>query len=374
MYPYTEENTVQKQFQPKPIDPQNPFDNPMENRKYHTGYQRILPQVLLPGYEIPLYPEQGERRGIRKCMNAAGLGALCFSVISQLLVSILLSLVVVGLGGNRSEGMAYLESSSIQYALMLLVFSTLNITIAIVGCRLMRTPVRDLFQTEGLSLPLTLRYAVIGIGLQFLAGTLWQLLQQLFSIDQVNVSVDMITSAIGAKSIVAMILYACIIGPIGEEMLFRGFIMKTLSRVSTRFAIIVSALLFGFMHGNFQQAILAFLLGLFLGKIDQRHNSLVPSIIVHIVINTNATLLTLPEMVLPENIATVISSILSLGYIILAIVGIVFWFWKERKQPLPYPTQKQAIRSRLIWTSPLLLAAFAVMILLTIVNEVSLRA
>lgn len=37
--PFTEETTGQ-------IDPQNPFDNALENSAYRTDYRRFLPQIL----------------------------------------------------------------------------------------------------------------------------------------------------------------------------------------------------------------------------------------------------------------------------------------------------------------------------------------
>ena len=65
---------------------------------------------------------------------------------------------------------------------------------------------------------------------------------------------------------------------------------------------------------------------------------------------------------LPENIGNV--AILPLEFVVLAlaVMGIAFWFGKERKEPLPYPTQKQATRNRVFWSSPLLLLAFAALL------------
>lgn len=45
--PFTEETTGQ-------IDPQNPFDNALENSAYRTDYRRFLPQILLPGSDTPV--------------------------------------------------------------------------------------------------------------------------------------------------------------------------------------------------------------------------------------------------------------------------------------------------------------------------------
>ena len=146
-----------------------------------------------------------------------------------------------------------------------------------------------------------------------------------------------------------------------EDLLFRGFLMKSLSAVSVRFGIVTSALLFGLMHGNFQQFILGFVMGLFVGKIVARHNSVLPSILVHMAVNTNSMVLSLLQEKLPEKVANV--GILPFGMAVLAfsIMGVLFWLLYERRQPLPYPTQKQATRSRTAMFSPVLVLAVVVL-------------
>lgn len=63
----------------------------------------------------------------------------------------------------------------------------------------------------------------------------------------------------------AMFLYACILGPLAEELLFRGLVLRTLAPFGKKLAIFVSALLFGLFHGNLLQTPYAFVMGLVLG-------------------------------------------------------------------------------------------------------------
>lgn len=63
----------------------------------------------------------------------------------------------------------------------------------------------------------------------------------------------------------AMFLYVCILGPVAEELLFRGVVLRTLATFGKKLAIFVSALLFGLFHGNLLQTPYAFVLGLVLG-------------------------------------------------------------------------------------------------------------
>ena len=97
-----------------------------------------------------------------------------------------------------------------------------------------------------------------------------------------------------------------ILAPIVEEMVFRGAILRTLlllggrgndqssmlnaqsSKLKAFFAILISALLFGAVHGNVQQFVHATLIGLLLGWMYYRTNSIVPGIVFHWINNTAA--------------------------------------------------------------------------------------
>ena len=63
--------------------------------------------------------------------------------------------------------------------------------------------------------------------------------------------------------------------------------------------------MFGFSR-QYPQAILAFILGVFLAHITIKHNSILPAIIVHAVVNSFSILNTIGYEYLGENIATII--------------------------------------------------------------------
>ncbi len=79
----------------------------------------------------------------------------------------------------------------------------------------------------------------------------------------------------------AMFLYACVLGPVAEELLFRGILLRTLAPFSKKLAIFVSALLFGLFHGNLLQAPYAFVLGLVLGYVALQYR-LIWAMLLHV--------------------------------------------------------------------------------------------
>lgn len=86
-------------------------------------------------------------------------------------------------------------------------------------------------------------------------------------------------------------LYIVIIGPICEELVFRGAIMRKLERYGANFAIIVSSLLFGLYHIILFQSLFAFLIGLILGYTAGRF-SLKWAVLLHMLNNGLAVLST----------------------------------------------------------------------------------
>ena len=87
-----------------------------------------------------------------------------------------------------------------------------------------------------------------------------------------------------------------ILAPLAEEVLFRGAVLRTLldmmSKKNHWVAIMISAALFGLVHGNTAQFVNALLMGLMLGWMYYRTKSLVPGILMHWVNNTTAFVLT----------------------------------------------------------------------------------
>ncbi|WP_240541434.1 type II CAAX prenyl endopeptidase Rce1 family protein [Bifidobacterium santillanense] len=97
-------------------------------------------------------------------------------------------------------------------------------------------------------------------------------------IDLVSPTLDDISAS---ATTVSMWLYIGLVGPICEEVMFRGVLMKELKPLGRDFAILTSALLFGLFHGDVVQGVFAFLLGLVLGFVAMEY-SLVWAIALHV--------------------------------------------------------------------------------------------
>ncbi|WP_298844321.1 CPBP family intramembrane glutamic endopeptidase [Clostridium sp.] len=85
---------------------------------------------------------------------------------------------------------------------------------------------------------------------------------------------------------IILIISVIIIAPIYEEIIFRGILLKGMSKkINPAIAIVISALLFGIVHMNIPQGVNAFLLGLVLGFIYLSSKSIYLSIFAHFINN-----------------------------------------------------------------------------------------
>ena len=118
-----------------------------------------------------------------------------------------------------------------------------------------------------------------------------------------------------AKNSYIEMLVVLLIGPIFEEIIFRGAIFSILRKnIPLVPAIIIQAILFGLLHGNPLQGIYAFFLGIVLCLIYLYTGSILGNMLCHIIFNI------LGSVILPIVFA-IFPNIL-----IMTILGIIFLF------------------------------------------------
>ncbi len=87
----------------------------------------------------------------------------------------------------------------------------------------------------------------------------------------------------------ALILYfiqLSILAPLCEEFVFRGLILQNLRKYGNFFAVLMSSLMFGIIHGNLSQTPFAFIVGIALAVIVIETGSIWVSVLIHCLINS----------------------------------------------------------------------------------------
>lgn len=160
------------------------------------------------------------------------------------------------------------------------------------------------------------------IGTQ-LVSSLWIMLLEAIA-NQFDYSfLPLLEEVSGASDTFSMFLYSAILAPIAEEVLFRGFVLRSLRPFGKRFAILGSAFLFGMYHGNLLQTPYAFLVGLLLGYVAAEYSTLW-AVAIHMFNNlVVADLLSRLMMVLPETLGAILDWTILLGCFVASVVILI---------------------------------------------------
>ena len=167
-------------------------------------------------------------------------------------------------------------------------------------------------------------------------ATLLLSLGAMFISDEINILVDMVIpmpdsflqveamlKPDNSLSLVLLIFTVVILAPIGEEILFRGFLQKYLENAwgdITR-AILFSSLFFAAIHFNPYWMIQIYFLGVLLGYLAWKTDSVIPCIIFHVIINSTSLLFTY----LGDSFESLILWHGHLNPLLLVLGGYLFW-------------------------------------------------
>lgn len=146
------------------------------------------------------------------------------------------------------------------------------------------------------------------------------------------------------------IFFLVIAAPVCEELLVRKLILYPLRKHGDWFAIITSALIFGFIHGNLDQLPYAFAVGVLYGLLAVQANSVIPTMLLHAVNNLMVTLGSYLTQVTGE-----VEPFVSLSEWAVSLMNFCFWlgimatviliatkFYKSRRTPVLTAKEKAA--------------------------------
>ena len=156
-------------------------------------------------------------------------------------------------------------------------------------------PILESLRIKTVSLT-TIRYSLIfSVGVLIIFDTLDRIIHQIIPVPDYIINLGDIMQPDSTLGYFFLFLAVVIVAPIGEEIVFRGFLQKFLENYwkdITR-AVLVTSLFFAMIHFNPFWTIQIYLLGVILGFLAWKTKSVVPSIILHSVNNGTAFLLSI---------------------------------------------------------------------------------
>ena len=137
-------------------------------------------------------------------------------------------------------------------------------------------------------------FMFIGLGLVacYLGNVISSIITSMFSASQDSANQSYIEELFLSKYGILMIVDVCIIGPIVEELVYRSAILNGLKKLKIHpvVAIIISAMIFGFVHvidaGDYDQVLPYIVMGLVFGFVYHKSKSIFTTISIHVLINS----------------------------------------------------------------------------------------
>lgn len=159
------------------------------------------------------------------------------------------------------------------------------------------------------------------------------------------------------------------LAPLTEEPIYRGFILQAWLRRGMWMGIVLSGFLFGLFHSQIAPLLPLTLLGMVLGLLAHRSQSVLSSIIAHVSYNTIATLFVIvPSLQAIQEVIFIVA-----GFIALPIAALLVWLFLRQT-----PDSSTAIppQERTSWRGPIIsllvvLGLFGLMALLEIVTRLA---
>ncbi len=254
----------------QPMDYNTQNFNPQQQKQTYVTY---IPYGFTPEtFE--------ERKNVRKKANTIGVALLIVLAISEIAVYFLrFTLTVFGLWNTKT--IAFLSDPAFTQVFNVVCSITMFTIPFVIVFKMQNVRISGLIKFKKPKLNDVLPYGLIGIGFCSIANILVAYMGSIFSQFGIKYNVDYGKKPDGIFGFMLTFIAVAIIPALVEEFACRGIILGSLRKYSDAFAVLTSAIIFGILHGNFQQIPFAFLVGLILGYVTVKTNSIWTAVAIH---------------------------------------------------------------------------------------------
>ena len=205
------------------------------------------------------------------------------------------------------------------------------------------------------------------VGITAFANIVTNILTSLFNSFGIPVSAPDIETPKGILGFIVTFIAIAITPALVEELAMRGVVMGSLKRYGKGFAIGVSAIIFGMMHGNLSQLPFAFILGLAIGFAVIKTDSIWTGVIIHFINNAISVII---DALFSKTESTQVIAFINSLYFSLCILAFFVGLYllkgktKEFLELEEEPNQtKLSVRMKWFFSSPAMIIAIGVTVL-----------
>lgn len=244
-------------------------ENINENREYRPVYRVVLPTK-----------EEIEKADVKRLGRAVGTAFLVFYVVMWVLN--LIAILIARIFEPSFNNAVNLLSDPALMQVQQIVFSLSVFTLPFIFIfKLFKFRISDLISFKPPKGKRNFYLFLVGISFCSFANIASSLAEQIFDRAGINYEVDFGDNPEGFFGFMLSFIATAIVPALAEEFACRGIMMGALKKQGEAFAIIVSSVLFGLMHSNFEQIPFAFLVGLVLAYITVKADTIWIAVAVH---------------------------------------------------------------------------------------------
>ncbi|CRZ33273.1 membrane protease YdiL (CAAX protease family) [Herbinix hemicellulosilytica] len=171
------------------------------------------------------------------------------------------------------------------FELTLTAVSILGVGLPLAFILMKKIPDSEKGEVKKLSLGEFVKYFLICYAAMFYTNLITLFINNIISYFTGSEVVNPLEEVILGSNTFIIILYATILGPIAEELIFRKLLLDKLRRFGDLPAILLTSIAFGLFHMNLSQALYATAVGAVMAYVTVKTNTIRYSILIHIMVN-----------------------------------------------------------------------------------------
>lgn len=306
---------MEENFNTQPPEPELEEAQAEQTCEETASEPTVARAFVPPGFTQETYME---KKSIRRTAAMVGVPTICIYLITAVWSTIFF-FITNSLGIGSDEAMQFANNPAIQQLLQVII-STLMFTVPfIIAVKLMGMNVGEVAHFSAPEKGTALPFFLFGLGFCAFANIAVSYAGSIFNGFGIDYSVDFGENPRGFFGFVLSLIATAAVPALVEEFACRGIILGLLKKHGEGFAIIASSIIFGVMHGNFEQIPFAFLVGLILGFIYVKTKSIWVCVAVHAANNLVSVLFSYAT--LGDNALNLIYTLYLLVCMLLAVVG-----------------------------------------------------
>ena len=231
--------------------------------------------------------------------------------VSMILVNIIQGIFFAVIGVVNQE---LLSAQWINYAAIAISFYLIGFPVFYLMIK--KLPEEEKRESRTLGVFEVIKICIMSYSLVYIVNLLTNLLMMLIAVFKGSEVTNPLLNLLEGSNWIWSLVFAGILSPIIEEMMFRGIMLNKLRGYGDKIAIITTAVLFGLFHANFSQFFYAVSLGMIFAYVTLKTGTIKYSIILHIVVNIMGGVI-LPALVGDGSNIVVVGCV---GVVLLAIV------------------------------------------------------